>query len=126
MKMRRFPSALSLPVVAILLLGCPAGAQRARRGKVQSLQATSDKDGQHSAGADITAPASITCLNATSEVPNGKPTPSCRVVAPGFNGRLNIGQKISMTQSGTVTLTCNGQGVMLRCAARVDIPPPTP
>jgi hypothetical protein len=125
MKMRRFPSAWPLAVMAILLLGYPAGAQRTRLGKVQSLQATSDKDGPHPASANITAPANITCLNATSEAPNGKPTPSCRVTAPGFNGSLNIGQKISMTQSGTVTLTCNGQGVMLRCAARVDIPPPT-
>jgi hypothetical protein len=97
MKMRRFPSAWPLAVMAILLLGYPAGAQRTHLGKVQSLQATSDKDGPHPASANITAPADITCLNATSEAPNGKPTPSCRVTAPGFNGSLNIGQKISMT-----------------------------
>jgi hypothetical protein len=124
MKIRSFPLLQSVLATAILLLGYTASAQRARLGKVQSLQATSEKDGQHPASANITAPASITCLNATSEVPNGKPTPSCRIIAPGFNGSLKIGQKISMTDSGTVTLTCNGQGPMLRCTARVDIPPP--
>jgi hypothetical protein len=125
MKMRCFSSAFSLVFVAILFLACAAGAQRARLGKVQSLQATSDNAGQHPASLNITGPATLTCLNSVSEVPNGRPTPSCRVTAPGFNGSLNIGQKISMTSAGTVTLTCNGQGPMLRCSARVDIPPPT-
>jgi hypothetical protein len=125
MKIRTFPSVMPLLVGAILFLACSARAQRARLGKVQSLQATSDNAGQHPASANIAGPATITCLNAVSEVPNGKPTPSCRVTAPGFNGSLNIGQKISMTEAGTVTLTCNGQGPILRCTARVDIPPPT-
>lgn len=128
MKMLRFPSVpsllvVSLSIVAIILLAYPVGAQRARLGKVQSLQATSDKAGPHPASANIAVPATLTCLNATSEVPNGNPAPSCRVAAPGYNGNVNVGQKISITKPGAVTLTCNGQGPMLRCIARVDIPP---
>lgn len=50
---------------------------------------------------------------------------SCHVVAPGFTGNLAKGEAKDLTAAGNVTLTCNGQGPMLRCAARVDIPPPT-
>ena len=128
MKTLRFPSVLlvvSLAVAVMILLAYPVVAQRARPGKVQSLQATSDKAGSHPASANIAGPAALTCLNAVSEVPNSTPAPSCRVAAPGYTGNLNIGQKISITKPGAVTLTCNGQGPMLRCSARVDIPPPT-
>jgi hypothetical protein len=124
MTRRNFAAVLSVLFFTILALACATGAQRARPGKVHSLQATSDKAGQHPDSANIPGPASITCMNATSEIPNGKPTPSCRIAAPGFSGSLNVGQKTSMTEAGTVTLTCNGPGVMLRCTARVDVPPP--
>ncbi len=100
-------------------------AQRARLGKVQSLQATTDGSGPHPATAAIAGPARITCLNAVSDAPNSRPTPSCHVVAPGFTGNLAKGEAKDLTAAGNVTLTCNGQGPMLRCTARVDIPPPS-
>jgi hypothetical protein len=100
-------------------------AQRARLGKVTSLQATTDSSGPHPATAAIAAPARITCLNAVSEAPNSRPTPSCHVVAPGFTGNLAKGEAKDLTAAGNVTLTCNGQGPMLRCTARVDTPPPS-
>jgi hypothetical protein len=109
----------------VLAIAHKANAQRARLGKVTSLQATVDKSGPHPATATITGPATLTCLNAVSEVPNSKPAPSCHVVGPGFNTDLDTGHTAKLTGAGNVTLTCNGQGPMLRCSARVDIPPPS-
>ena len=117
--------------VAAVLLAAPFAvahtgqAQRTRPGKVQSLQATVDSGVPHPATASITEPALLTCMNATSEVPNSKPAPSCHIVAPGFSGNLQKGGDVRLTAAGNVTLTCNGQGPMLRCAARLQIPPPT-
>lgn len=116
---------LAVLSVALLAIAYRGNAQRQRLGKVHSLQATSDNRGVHPATAEITGPATLTCLNAVSEVPNSKPAPSCHVVAPGFTGNLDIGKTVSLTGAGNATLTCIGQGPMLRCAARVDIPPPT-
>ena len=114
-----------LAIATAFAIASASNAQRARLGKVQSLQATSDSSGAHPASAAIAGPAKITCLNATSEAPNSRPTPSCHVVAPGFTGNLATGEAKDLTAAGNVTLTCNGQGPMLRCAARVDIPPPS-
>jgi hypothetical protein len=115
-----YPIALhSLLAVAVLTLAYQAHAQRTRPATVQSLQATSDKAGQHPSTADITGPKTITCLNAASETPNGRPAPSCHITAPGFSGNLNKGESASATGAGTVTLTCNGQG-FLRCNARIN------
>jgi hypothetical protein len=108
----------SLLAVVVLTLAYQANAQWTRPAKVQSLQATSDKAGQHPSTASITGPKTITCLNAASETPNGRPAPSCHITAPGFSGNLNKGESASATGAGTVTLTCNGQG-FLRCNARI-------
>jgi hypothetical protein len=122
---------LLYPAIVVLSLAVsgfsatdPLVPQRAPRGKVQALQATSDKAGVHPATANITGPVTITCVNAASETPNSRPAPSCHVVAPGFKGNLDRGKTINVTGPGAVTLTCNGQGYM-RCDARVDIPPPS-
>jgi hypothetical protein len=125
MKTKYRISLVALLAFAAFAIAYTANAQRARLGKVTSLQATSDKSGPHPATAEITGPATLTCLNAVSELPNSNPTPSCHVVAPGFNANLDKGQTAKLTGAGNVTLTCNGQGPMLRCAARVDIPPPS-
>jgi hypothetical protein len=125
MKTRYRIALAALLAVAAFTLAHTANAQRARLGKVTSLQATLDKSGPHPATAAITGPVTLTCLNAVSEVSNSKPAPSCHVVAPGFTGNLDIGKTVNLTGAGNVTLTCNGQGPMLRCAARVDIPPPS-
>jgi hypothetical protein len=118
-------SFVALVAVGVVAMAYSGSAQRARLGKVTSLQATSDSSGVQPATAAITTPASITCLNATSEAANSRPVPSCHVVAPDFTGNLAKGESKNLTASGNVTLTCNGQGPKLRCAARVDTPPPS-
>jgi hypothetical protein len=125
MKTRCSISLTALLAVSAFTIAFTANAQRPRLGKVTSLQATLDKSGPHPATAAITGPATLTCLNAVSEAPNSKPAPSCHVVGPGFNTDLEIGHTAKLTGAGNVTLTCNGQGPMLRCSARVDIPPPS-
>ena len=121
MNKRRSSSALTSALVLLALasftLAIQAGAQRARPGKVTSLQATTDSAGSHPSSTEITEAKNITCMNATSETPSAKPV--CRIVAPGFSGILAIGKSVNATGAGTVTLTCSGQGFM-RCAARVN------
>lgn len=120
MNRRHLVSLFCLTAVAAFALAHQTNAQRTRGPKVTSLQATSDKAGQHPATAELTAPAPITCLNAVSETPNGQPAPSCHITAPGFQGKLKIGEKANATGPGKVTLTCNGPGMMLRCSARIN------
>jgi hypothetical protein len=117
-------SVMAMLLAALFVVAHTGQAQRVRPGKVQSLQATVDSGVPHPATAAITEPALLTCMNATSEVPNSKPAPSCHIVAPGFTGNLQKGGDVKLTAAGNVTLTCNGQGPMLRCAARLQIPPP--
>ena len=114
---------LCLLAAAVFSPASQSNAQRAPRGQVHALQATSDKGGEHPAKTEISGPATVTCINAASEIPNG-PQPSCYVTGPGFTGILNKGKTASLTGAGTVTLKCSGQGFM-RCDARVDIPPPS-
>jgi hypothetical protein len=86
----------------------------------QSISATFDKTGQHPGTAPITGPATVTCTNATSNIPNPQPKPSCFITAPGFTGNLDKGQKAGTSGAGTVTLNCNGQGDFLSCTANVQ------
>jgi hypothetical protein len=120
--MSRLAFMLSLLALAILALANESPAQRAPRGKVHALQATTDKAGVHPATADISGPATVMCINGVSETPNV--TVSCYIAGPGFTGILQKGKTANLTAAGTVTLKCNGQGFM-RCDARVDIPPPS-
>ena len=121
--MRLLFSVLLLCLLAVLFIApSRSSAQRARLGKVHSLQATSDKGGEHPASTEISGPATVTCLNGVSETPNTQV--SCSVTGPGFTGVLNKGKSANLTGAGTVTLKCRGQGFM-RCDARVDIPPPS-
>ena len=109
-------------LAALFITSSPGSAQRARLGKVHSLQATSDKGGEHPASTEISAPGTVTCINGVSETPNVQV--SCSVTGPGFTGVLNKGKSANLTGAGTVTMKCRGQGFM-RCNARVDIPPPS-
>lgn len=120
MKMRNFFCFFSL-LAGIFILAAPSNAQRVRPGKVQALSANADKDGQHPGTATTTGPASLTCVRATSDSPNG-PAPSCSVTAPGFSGILEKGKTANTTGAGTVNLKCNGQG-WVRCDVRIDTPP---
>jgi hypothetical protein len=126
MKMSFRISLVTLLLATLFAVPHTGNAQRTRPGKVQSLQATVDSGVPHPATTAITGPALLTCMNATSEAPNSKPVPSCHIVAPGFTGNLQKGSDVNLTAAGNVTLTCNGQGPMLRCAARLQIPPPPP
>jgi len=120
--MRPLSSILLLYLLAALFIApSRSSAQRARLGKVHSLQATSDKSGEHPASTEISGPATVTCINGASETPNTQV--SCSVTGPGFSGVLNRGKSANLTVAGTVTLKCHGQGFM-RCDARVDVPPP--
>ena len=119
--MRLLLSALLLCLLAALFITpSPTSAQRARLGRVHSMQATSDKGGEQPASTDISGPAAVTCINGVSETPNVQV--SCSVTGPGFTGVLNKGKSANLTGAGTVTMKCHGQGFM-RCDARVDIPP---
>ena len=119
MKTRYSISLACLMGVAAYALAVHANAQRTRPPKVTSLQATSDKKGEHPAKAEIAGPAPITCINAASETPNSQPVPSCHITAPGFSGKVVKGHTVKATGAGTVILTCNGAGV-LRCNARIN------
>jgi hypothetical protein len=118
-----FSVALLCLLAAAFSLASQSSAQRAPRGQVHSLQATSDKGGEHPAKTEISGPATVSCLNAVSETMGG-PQPFCHVTGPGFSGILAKGKTANLTGAGTVTLKCSGQGYM-RCDARVDIPPPS-
>lgn len=121
--MRLLLSALLLCLLAVLFITpSRTRAQRARLGKVHSLQATSDNGGEHPASAEISGPGTVTCINGVSETPNVQV--SCSVTGPGFTGVLNKGKSAELTGAGTVTMKCRGQGYM-RCNARVDVPPPS-
>jgi hypothetical protein len=122
MRTRNRISIVAVVLAAALALTTGSDAQRARLGKVQSLQATVDQGGVHPSSAEVTGPVKITCMNSVSELPNSQPAPGCRIVAPGFTGNLAKGQVTNATGAGTVTLTCSGQG-LLRCSARIDTPP---
>jgi hypothetical protein len=113
---------LFLVAAAVSISPLDARAQRSRnRGKVHSLQATSDKAGVHpDTATDIPASSTIMCINGVSETPNV--VVSCSITAPGFKGILKKGETAKTTAAGTVTMTCSGQGYM-RCSARIDIPP---
>lgn len=124
MNLRNTVSIFAFALTVALTLTSSSDAQRARLGKVQSLQSTVDSGGVHPASAQVTGPVKITCMNSVSELPNGHPDPGCHIVAPGFTGNLAKGQVTSATAAGTVTLTCSGQG-FLRCSARIDIAPPS-
>jgi|SRR5215469_1641953 len=113
---------VSLLAFASLSFASSIRAQRRPRGQVHSLQATTDKAGEHPAKTDIPGPATVMCINGVSETPNV--VVSCSITGPGFSGILTKGKTANLTRAGTVTMKCNGQGYM-RCDARVDIPSPS-
>ena len=86
MRTRNRISIVAVVLAAALALTTGSDAQRARLGKVQSLQATVDQGGVHPSSAEVTGPVKITCMNSVSELPNSQPAPGCRIVAPGFTG----------------------------------------
>jgi hypothetical protein len=123
---RRSLAVVCLFAVAFALVAVAAShAQRSRnRGVVHNMEATSDKAGAHPNTFNLTADAKITCIRATSEIPNSNPAPACRITANGFNGTMALNSSATL-KPGDITLACIGQGAFLRCDARVDIPPPT-
>jgi hypothetical protein len=115
---------LAALVVVLSAVAVSTRAQRSRnRGVVHNMEATADKAGAHPDKFALTAPALITCVRATSEIPDSNPAPACRISANGFNGTMAANSNATL-KAGDITLSCVGQGPMLRCDARVDIPPP--
>ncbi len=124
---RRSLAIVCLLATAIFVTAAVAAhAQRARNhGVVHNMSAWVDTNsGAHPDKFTITGPALITCVRATSEVPNSNPKPACRISANGFNGTMAPPVSNATLKAGDITLSCVGQGTMLRCDARVDIPPP--
>jgi hypothetical protein len=122
--MNRRSLAVCLVALAISASALVSHAQRSRnRGVVHNMEATADKAGAHPNTFTLTGPALITCVRATSEVPNSHPAPACRISANGFNGTMAVNSNTTL-KAGDITLSCIGQGAFLRCDARVDIPPP--
>ncbi|MGA8038120.1 MAG: hypothetical protein WA823_01650 [Candidatus Acidiferrales bacterium] len=115
-------------LAASLSVAAAVHAQRARNhGVVHNMSAWVDTNsGSHPDKFTIAGPALITCVRATSEVPNSNPKPACRVSANGFNGTMSPPTSNATLKAGDITLGCVGQGTMLHCDARVDIPPPAP
>ncbi|MGB9068414.1 MAG: hypothetical protein WCC21_07580 [Candidatus Acidiferrales bacterium] len=119
----------SIEYVCLIALAVSASAlasqaQRSRnRGQVHNMEATADNSGAHPNTFSLTGPALITCVRATSEVPNSNPAPACRISANGFNGTMTVNSNATL-KPGDITLSCIGQGAFLHCDARVDIPPP--
>jgi hypothetical protein len=114
---------LSLLFTSLVLSQATTASKPAKQTAAKSAQnisATVDKTGQHPGTAPISGPATITCTNASSNLPNGQPKPSCFISAPGFNGNLNKGQRAGASGAGTVTLNCNGQGDFLSCSASIQ------
>jgi hypothetical protein len=105
--MRPLSSILLLYLLAALFIApSRSSAQRARLGKVHSLQATSDKSGEHPASTEISGPATVTCINGASETPNTQV--SCSRDGPGFFRSLEQGQVGKFDRSG------NGDSEMSR------------
>ncbi|MGD0304772.1 MAG: hypothetical protein ABSC71_08080 [Candidatus Acidiferrales bacterium] len=116
-------------IVAVLAFSAAALVTRAQRsrnhGVVHNMSAWVDTNsGAHPDKFTITGPALITCVRATSEVPHSNPAPACRISANGFNGTMAPPNSNATLKAGDITLSCVGQGTMLHCDARVDIPPP--
>jgi len=87
----------------------------------QTISASRDQTGQHPATASVAGPTHVKCLTAKSDVPNSQPEPGCHIVVvgpDGFSKDLPVGVSSSFNRTGTMTLTCTGQG-NLRCTAEV-------
>jgi hypothetical protein len=96
------------------------GTNPEKTGVSRVISASSDQTGQHPGLAAIVGPATVSCLNASSDIQNPQPPPSCNILAPGYTGSVTVGQSVGASAAGTVTLTCNGQRNKLSCSARVQ------
>jgi hypothetical protein len=84
----------------------------------QTITATADVNGKpRAATAQIEGPSSIRCTSAAGQAGDGD-KPSCRIVAPGYTGTVEIGKIVAADRDGQVTLTCNGRPP-LRCTAEI-------
>jgi hypothetical protein len=84
----------------------------------QTITATADVNGNpRPATAQIDGPSNIRCTSAAGQAGEGD-KPSCKILAPGYSGTVEIGKMIAADKAGIVTLTCNGQPP-LRCTAQI-------
>jgi hypothetical protein len=94
-----------------------------QRTGAQTIAASRDQTGQHPATAAVTSNAygtTLKCLSAKSDVPNPQTEPSCHVVGPDLKVDLKVGSVVNFNRTGTVTLTCSGQGNRVDCTAGVE------
>jgi hypothetical protein len=103
----------SLRYVAVIAALAAAGAVA---GPSAQITAAFDQKGHHPGTAPAKGPATVRCLSAVSDL--GKPA-GCYIVAPGYAGEVPVGHSIGTSGAGTVTLTCTGQGNVVRCVAQV-------
>jgi hypothetical protein len=103
----------SLARSTIIALGLAAAATAVGS---STITASFDTKGHHPATAAIKRAATILCASANSN--QGSPA-ACYIVAPGVSRQVLKGQSVGASGAGTVTLTCDGQGTLVRCSANI-------
>jgi hypothetical protein len=99
------------------VLGVSARPQNGQKTVTQTLSASRDQTGQHPATAAVAGLTHVKCLTAKSDVPNPQPEAGCHVDAPDrVSVDLKVGGSTNFARTGTMTLTCTGQG-KLSCSA---------
>lgn len=108
----------SIFIVAISSLAVLSACNRKVRAESRVISASSDSSGSHPGSADVSGPATVTCVSATDDTGTVTP-PACIIAAPGTSGIVKIGDKVTVAGAGSVALTCQGKGT-LACTARIE------
>jgi hypothetical protein len=111
-------SSTSKVIFVLLLSSLSVLSGCSHKPQSKTISATSDASGNHAGTADISGPATVTCVSATDDTGTVTP-PTCVIAAPGTNGVVKIGEKIVVASAGTVALNCQGKGT-LTCTARIE------
>jgi hypothetical protein len=107
-----------ITIVAISCLAILSGCSRKVRAESRTISASSDASGSHPGDAELSGPATITCVSATDETGTATP-PACVIDAPGTHGVVKIGDKVAIAGAGKILLSCQGKG-NLACTARIE------
>jgi hypothetical protein len=107
-----------ITIAAISCLAILSGCSRKVRAESRTISASSDASGSHPGDAELSGPATITCVSATDETGAATP-PACVIDAPGTHGVVKIGDKVAIAGAGKILLSCQGKG-NLACTARIE------
>ena len=107
-----------ISIVAISCLVVLSACDHKVREASRTISASADSTGSHPGDADVPGPVAVTCVSATDDTGIATP-PACIIDAPGTNGVVKIGDKVTVTGSGKVLLSCQGKGT-LACTARIE------